>query len=278
MTKSVIANVNKMPSNEEEEEFPFSGPSRYVARTIPTNTPFFNSSNQRNQDRYRTAHKDVHTPTLTTPSFKAFKELPSAAAETPGEFTGEPEEDHGYEDASEYISRDPFDTNSVDLEAHGPDHYGRLEAEPTKDSQDRLWTEIDALDDVKRLAQDVNLYEGFPPGFEEQLTKIRESHAHLLKAMRDRNARIEEDRRHEITNPGDSHTGSNDHLNRHPTNSFSRIVSNATASAGAASAAGTPTPEKPSRNIDQDYMGPTVQANEDRYVQEMIDNIKSIRM
>lgn len=279
MSRSVFANVNKVTTNDEEEEFPSSGPTRYIARTIPTNTPFFNSSNQRNQDRYnRTNQKELRNPTLTAPTFKTSQDLPSAAAEKPGEFSNDFDEEPEYQDASEYISPDTFRTESEDLEVHGPDHYGRLEAEPTRDSQDRLWTEIDALDDVKRLAQEVNLYDGFPPGFEEQLIKIRESHAHLLKAMRDRNARIEEERRHEITSPGDSHANSNDHLNRHTTGSFSRIISNATAGADTATAGGTPIAEKQSHNIDRDYMGPIVQANEDRYVQEMIDNIKSIRM
>lgn len=272
MSQSVLA--NKVATNEEEEEFPYSAPTRYIARTIPTNTPFFNPG-QRNDSRYDRAN---YNSEQTIPSNRKFSGLPSAAAENPGEFDKAFDEDPEYEDAKEYIPSGGFGKSSEGLELHGPDHYGRLEAEPTKDNQDRLWTEIDALDDVKRLAQDVNLYDGFPPGFEDQLAKIRDSHAHLLKAMRDRNVRIEEDRRHEITSPGDSHGNSSDHLNRHPTSSFSRIVSNATGGADGATSSGTPLAKKQSGDIEQDYMGPTVQANEDRYVQEMIDNIKSIRM
>lgn len=47
-----------------------------------------------------------------------------------------------------------------------------IEATPRVDYKDKLWTEIDALDDVKRMAKDRNLYQGFPEGFEEDITKL----------------------------------------------------------------------------------------------------------
>ncbi|QLQ79454.1 hypothetical protein HG537_0C01010 [Torulaspora globosa] len=228
MPRSVVANFDKTLTNDDEEEEPGSRNLRYIARTIPTNTPFFKNfgSTTRPSDRKApsVSDKDASSSFLAT-------HLPSAAVDTPAEFDRGSREDHDYQDASEYHP-----------DSHGPDHYGCLEAEPITDSQDRLWTEIDALDDVKRLAKDVNLYEEFPPDFEQELTKIRASHAHLLKAMRDRKARVEEERRHQITTavPGETTTTTT--------------------------------------RIDQDYLGAKVKADEDKYVQEMIENIKSIRL
>ncbi|EDO16887.1 hypothetical protein Kpol_1024p41 [Vanderwaltozyma polyspora DSM 70294] len=73
----------------------------------------------------------------------------------------------------------------------------RLETKPTVDEQDNLWTEIDALDDVKRIAEETNFFDGFSPQLEGQLQKIRESHIKLLQTMRERNTKLEEKQRRE---------------------------------------------------------------------------------
>lgn len=280
MAGSVIANFDKTITNDEEEEDSGSGNQRYVARTIPTNTPFFKSSgstrrlpSERSPSGFE---KDTSSSILVTPQARNVRGLPSAAAETPGEFDNGFEDDHEYQDANEYRTEEGPDYGRKDVETHGPDHYGCLEAEPNKDNQDRLWTEIDALDDVKRLARDVNLYEGFPPDFEEGLTKVRASHAHLLKAMRDRNTRIEEERRHEITSKADSHGNSNATLNRHTTGNVGRNTDSK--AGGTTNTAAGAIGDRAAGRIDQDYMGATVKADEDKYVQEMIENIKSIRI
>ncbi|QLG70625.1 hypothetical protein HG535_0A05660 [Zygotorulaspora mrakii] len=169
------------------------------------------------------------------------------------------------DDADDAENDDEFDSfaeSKGDSEIHGTDHYGKLETHPKTDNQDTLWTEIDALDDVKNLAQTIDLYEGFPLGFEDQLQKIRESHAQVLRAMRDRNARIEEEKRHEITSKSDSQN-SGGLPNANANTSMSRVASNATG--------------KPDRNIKHDTSGPTVLPDEDKYIQEMIDSIKALR-
>lgn len=250
MPRSVVANFDKTLTNDEEEEEPGSRNLRYIARTIPTNTPFFKYSDPITRGTPGVApsssDKDTSDSLLAAQLTRSVNELPSAAAETPAEFDGGSLEDHEYQDAREFRTPDRHPTDP-----HGPDHYGCLETQPITDSQDRLWTEIDALDDVKRLAKDVNLYEEFPPDFEQELTKIRASHAHLLKAMRNRKARVEEERRLQVTSKTDSR-------------------GNVATETTTASAGRTPT------RIDQDYMGATVKADEDKYIQDMIENIKSI--
>ncbi|QLL32578.1 hypothetical protein HG536_0D01000 [Torulaspora globosa] len=260
MPRSVVPNFEKTLSNDEEDEEPGSRNLRYIARTIPTNTPFFKYSGPTTRgppgEAPSVSEKDAFSSFLATQVTRSVTELPSAAAKTPEEFDGgsHEDQDHEYQDASEFRTPGGPDHNTATRDSHGPDHYGCLEAEPIKDSQDRLWTEIDALDDVKRLANDVNLYEEFPPDFEQELTKIRASHAHLLKAMRDRKARVEEERRHQITTKTDSRAN----------------IAGETTTATAGTAGNT------SGRINQDYMGATVKADEDKYVQEMIENIKSM--
>lgn len=276
MSPAVIAHVDKVATNDEEDEETGPGSLSYIPRTIPTNTPFFKTSSSLERDRAQgfNSVRDISSSILMTPSVQQAREVPSAAVENPEEFdndANEFEEAHEYQDAREFRTPAGADYNPRNLESHGPDHYGRLEAKPIRDSQDRLWTEIDALDDVKRLAKEVNLYEGFPSGFEEELSKIRVSHAHLLRAMRDRNARIEEERRHDITSRADSHGNSNDLINKHTTGNVGRIISNTTT-------AGPSSGNRTAGRIDQDFMGATVKADEDKYVQEMIENIKSIRI
>lgn len=324
MSRSVLSSVRRAGTNEEEEE-PASGNFRYVARTIPAETPFFNSAFLRRGSQSRhNVRDDVTTPASTTrgssekniykfiptpihtppegaiPRHKS-SSLPTAETSNPKEFNGIAEyqdaesDDQGgdndeeeEEDDVDFKTTKDFTMNNddeSDLDVHGVDHYGKLESKPIRDSQDRLWTEIDALDDVKKLAHDINLYEGFPLGFEEQLEKMRESHAHLLKAMRDRNAKLEEEKRHEITSRTDSQSTNNgllDSLNKNASNSVSRIISNATGLAGtSAGISGGSTSKgsggKSSKHMNQNYMGATVQADEDKYIQNMVDTIKALR-
>lgn len=334
MSRSVLSSVKRAGTTEEEEE-PASSTFRYFARTIPAETPFFNSAFLRRGSQYKHNDRDdVTTQTSTTRGgsdrnmYKFFPtplhtppeeggprrkstSLPTAETNNPTEFDGTAgyqttESDDQGEDSEEDEDEDEDDDDEVDdvdykttkdfvnnddesdIDVHGVDHYGKLESKPIRDSQDRLWTDIDALDDVKKLAHDINLYEGFPVGFEEQLEKMRESHAHLLKAMRDRNAKIEEEKRHEITTRTDSQSTNNellDSLNKNASNSVSRVISNGTGIAGASAgnsggssnkgSAGKPS--KPSKHINQNYMGATVQADEDKYIQDMVDTIKALR-
>lgn len=57
-------------------------------------------------------------------------------------------------------------------------------ATPQVDRKDRLWTEIDVLDDVKRMAAMDTAERGFPDDFEARLQHLRRSQAALLDATR----------------------------------------------------------------------------------------------
>lgn len=54
----------------------------------------------------------------------------------------------------------------------------------------RLWSDIDTLDDVKKLADQEIVKDGFPAGFEDKIVKMRVGHAQLLSLMKDRNAAL----------------------------------------------------------------------------------------
>ncbi|AMD20808.1 HDR066Wp [Eremothecium sinecaudum] len=62
---------------------------------------------------------------------------------------------------------------------------GTEDATPKTNYKDKLWTEIDVLDDVKRMAQDNTLYKGLPDHFEAKLGELRKAHAVLLNAIKD---------------------------------------------------------------------------------------------
>ncbi|SCW03604.1 LAFE_0G14136g1_1 [Lachancea fermentati] len=67
-----------------------------------------------------------------------------------------------------------------------PKQGKQIEAHPNADNQDKLWTEIDVLDDVRRMSKEDDLYEGFPPAFEKQLKQLRIAHVTLLQTMKRR--------------------------------------------------------------------------------------------
>ncbi|SCU94962.1 LANO_0E08812g1_1 [Lachancea nothofagi CBS 11611] len=73
-----------------------------------------------------------------------------------------------------------------------PRQTEQTEARPQVDYQDKLWTQIDVLDDVRRMAREQDAYDGFPPGFESQLKELREAHITLLHTMNKRRDEQEE--------------------------------------------------------------------------------------
>ncbi|SCU84904.1 LADA_0D04544g1_1 [Lachancea dasiensis] len=74
-----------------------------------------------------------------------------------------------------------------------PRQTGQIEAKPHVDYQNRLWSQIDVLDDVRRMALEQDKYEQFPQGFEDGLQRLREAHISLLQTM---NKRREEQNEH----------------------------------------------------------------------------------
>lgn len=74
----------------------------------------------------------------------------------------------------------------------------RLVTYPPVDTQDILRSQLDALGEVKRAAEYENIYSGFPVGLETKLIALRDTHTKLLQLLRERTAKIEEQKRHEI--------------------------------------------------------------------------------
>ncbi|SCV03100.1 LAME_0H07712g1_1 [Lachancea meyersii CBS 8951] len=86
-----------------------------------------------------------------------------------------------------------------------PRQTEQAEAAPHADYQDKLWTQIDVLDDVRRMAREKDAYEGFPPGFESGLRQLREAHISLLHTMNKR--RDEQEGGDETLEPGNEGNG-----------------------------------------------------------------------
>lgn len=165
----------------------------------------------------------------------------------------------------------------------------RLVSKPNVDSQDKLWTEIDALDDVKKLAAETNLYDGFSPEFEDQLKKVRESHTKLLQVMKNRHARLEEMQRHEVNE------ALIDKQNVETQTSDSEVISGDNIKGDAVPAKSNLEPAANNENTDAnlknyhptanptfaDYIRPADEGmdiiEEDKYIQEMVEIIRELR-
>lgn len=95
------------------------------------------------------------------------------------------------------------DLNDNDEDAKDPlerDEPTRLTAQPNFDHQNKLWEELSALYDVKRAAKTMSVYDEFPKGLEDNLLKLKQLHVKLVQSLRERNAKLEEKKRREITN------------------------------------------------------------------------------
>ncbi|KAG0665461.1 hypothetical protein C6P45_000458 [Maudiozyma exigua] len=74
----------------------------------------------------------------------------------------------------------------------------RLVTAPAVDTQERLRSQLDILREVKTIADHENIYDGFPVGLETKLVSLRNAHSKLLQMLRERTAKIEEQKRHDI--------------------------------------------------------------------------------
>lgn len=323
----------------EEEEEADTASYRYVPRTLQQGGPFYSSSIQgkfNNNDR--SGNRNEQTKNLGLGKSKSTSEghphkntqsrlHPPFADEFPGlrhslstsfrydDASNDRESDNASIQTHSFHSlpapepqRRPLAPDDIDIKSiHGEDHYGKLEATPITDNQDKLWTQIDALDDVKKLASNVDLYENFSPGFEEQLSKLRQAHSQLLSMIRDRDALLDQDKdfnRADTENERDydtrtnkatanslSHVGDRTDIDGEAKNSNNlgvdtkRPATSASASAGAdPEVSGNANPSASSakslRHNKKDKTNTTssmIRLEEDQYVQEMIDIIKQLR-
>ncbi|GAV51988.1 hypothetical protein ZYGR_0AF04600 [Zygosaccharomyces rouxii] len=339
---STASSVRPVPTAEEEEETDTAS-YRYVPRTLQQGGPFYGSAIQgkftehaRDDDRNEFPKNLGLRKSKTTAEGYPRKISRSRLHRAPtDDFSGRPHNlsaAYQYEDLSNNHESDNesaqshsfhstpafgqhprrVDSDDIDIKSiHGEDHYGKLETTPIADNQDKLWTQIDALDDVKKLASSVNLYESFPPGFEEQLSKLRQAHSQLLSMMRDRDALLDEDKNFngtEIESGRDydvginktitgnlssvrDHTGGNGEANG--ANNLGADTKRPNTSAGTGTGAGTGANLEANGNVNTSVSStkslrpngrrkssatPSMtRLDEDKYVQEMIGIIKQLR-
>lgn len=307
-------------TNEEEDDSETTT-YRYVPRTLLQGGPFYASANEGraagssgNNDNKKNSnynsggqkiavdrHGLYRSATLPSKATNAHRQADNNYSGTPlnlsatdlyDDMAGSEQEQEprssSAESAAEHQQPRNLTLDDIDIESiHGKDHYGKLEATPVSDHQDKLWTEIDALDDVKRLASSENMFAGFPAGFEEKLERLRKAHSHLLRTMRERDAVMESGRSSESN-------GANGLSNK-----VSRVMTDVTG-------AGSTNPEYPAGFNGAPSLGLSaaavgygeesnasiaepnnnklrarppslIQSEEDRYVHEITDIIKQLR-
>lgn len=278
----------------EEEEVADSPSYRYIPRTLQQASPFYDAAVQGNEY----TDEPINTPdttefprrfhlrrSKTTNEGRSNKNTQSRLYRSPTDFLrAQPYEDISNEQDSDRESvpsqsfpstpasrLEDFDIKSI----HGKDHYGKLETSPITDNQDKLWTQIDALDDVKKLANNSNLYENFPPGFEQQLSKLRHTHSQLLSMIRDRDALLEKD--NNVEDEGMESTREyGTKINKPATATISHVDNRPDLNA-VPSTASTTKSFRPNAKRRTSATSSAIRLEEDKCVQEMIDIIKQLR-
>lgn len=79
-----------------------------------------------------------------------------------------------------------------------PKNVHRLVARPLVDKQDKLLAEMSMLNEVKRKATEVPIYDSFPDDIEDKLRELRQSHVKIIQLLREREAKLEEQKRRAI--------------------------------------------------------------------------------
>ncbi|EJS41362.1 YPL077C [Saccharomyces arboricola H-6] len=225
-----------------------------------------------NEDDERYGNGSIHELPRTIPNVNPYTRLqglrPSYSSQLPS--TRSLSNNYYHRSSANTVGNDTMDTdsvsyndisrfrrNSVDIPLQT---HNRLEVRPIVDGQDYLWRGISALDDVKRQAQATELYDQFPQGFEDKLMQLRQAHSKLLQVLRDRNAKIEEEQRREVAVATAAAM-----MTRTPSPTAKSVGDEATSNNMHSSSA--------TRNPN----GPTVDPEEGKYIQELVDTIKELQ-
>ncbi|SMN21210.1 similar to Saccharomyces cerevisiae YBR197C Putative protein of unknown function [Maudiozyma saulgeensis] len=192
-------NINsRTDENEYDEDEYYLGEDEQRDNTvndIPRTLPITNIYS----DRYRTAHKlggssagvtesDVHSSSNNDPYRKRSTSTYSRNSNNPSNVYRSIK--HGISGFNKAHESYPSQNNVRDTR--------RLVTAPAIDSQERLRSQLTILQDVQRVADHENIYDGFPIGLENKLVSLRNAHSKLLLMLRERTAKIEEQKRHDI--------------------------------------------------------------------------------
>lgn len=163
-----------------------------IPRTLPITNIYSN--------RYRTAHKlggsRVQTPELDVPTSNN-NNNPYRKRSTSTYSRNSNNANAMYKNIKYRISGYDKAQESYPTQNNVQDTR-RLVTAPAIDTQERLRSQLDVLQEVQRVAEHENIYDGFPIGLETKLVSLRTAHSKLLQMLRERTAKIEEQKRHDI--------------------------------------------------------------------------------
>lgn len=147
-----------------------------------------------------------------------------------------------------------------------------LVAVPAYDTQERLRSQLDLLHDVKNWAIHEQIYDGFPIGLESKLGSLREAHTKLLQLLRERTAKIEEQKRHEINANvlANIPTIATSNSTRDDTASNTNAVASNGKNTNTAVANSTPFVRTKSA-------APVINPEETKYIQQLVDIARGLR-
>lgn len=195
-------------------------------------------------------------------------------------------------------------TISANIDSHQIIH--RLVARPPVDNQDKLLAEMAMLNEVKRKASEVGIYDAFPEGIEEKLRDLRQSHVKVIQLLREREAKVEEQKRRAIqannnaltagmsnntmeNSMSDNDISGSDRITAIPSNSLVEArgeprstgggaSGGASGTMGGATSASITTSGNQLSNIVKEMPAPGLMSNPEtsRYIDTLVDTIKEL--
>ncbi|CCC69197.1 hypothetical protein NCAS_0C02070 [Naumovozyma castellii] len=254
---SKITSVRRQKTYEDDDDYYDDDGDNRSIREVPRTIP---ASNLYTKQRINSIQKVRSASVAENPFFKPRSNAFSEPSDTTSKL------DNVYSNIDDLETYDSYDPGNILKSASAVstrfnrsrknmNNSVKLVTKPNVDNQDKLWAELDALDDVKRVARTENVYNRFSEGFREKVFKIRESHVKLIQVLREKNAKLEEKQRRDVAAAGITAAGSiSDSNSSHLHGSALRVAGSMPSSAGA-----------------------TVDPEEGKYIQQLVDTIRDIR-
>lgn len=161
-----------------------------IPRTLPNTNIYSNRYRRANRIGDSTSRiSEVDSEIANNPYRKEFTSAYSRAVA---------DDSNMYRNLKQGISNMNKNRGAISNTAADPQDTRRLVTAPAIDTQERLRSQLDVLQEVKKVADHENIYDGFPVGLETKLVSLRNAHSKLLQMLRERTAKIEEQKRHDI--------------------------------------------------------------------------------
>ncbi|CCD25095.1 uncharacterized protein NDAI_0E02780 [Naumovozyma dairenensis CBS 421] len=250
-----ITSVRRQKTQEDpDEDYEENHSIREIPRTIPNIDVYM-------QSKLNASKQGRTVSTVQNPFFKTRSNAFSEPSDDVSKFdTYYSDVDNLHDTVNENgpnnIFKDYVKKNSGYAQITNIDKPIRLESKPKVDNQDKLWEELDALNDVRKTAQQNDLYGGFSDEFRDSIQKIRQAHSKLIQFLREKNAKLEEKQRREVAAAG--------------------VMGTVGSTSDSGSSNLRPSPTKAAAEDGLSAIGATVDPEEGKYTEQLVSTIRAL--